>query len=101
MTDIEENKIDLEKTQVSAVHDQERLAEEDGRAQKSWLYRVWVCSRSRLMLMSQTTSWFQIIQVSVAAFCIPGMYNAMSGTGGGGNVDREYLQCLGRLQLTL
>jgi hypothetical protein len=42
-------------------------------------------------LRSQTTSWFQIIQVSVAAFCIPGMYNAMSGTGGGGNVDRESL----------
>jgi len=103
MTDIEDNKIDLEKTQVSAVHDQERLAEDDARAQKSWLYRVWVRTLwlDIHMLMSQTTSWFQIIQVSVAAFCIPGMYNAMSGTGGGGNVDRESLQCLASLQLTL
>ena len=42
MADIEDNKIELEKTQVSAVHDQERLAEEDERAQKSWLYRLWV-----------------------------------------------------------
>lgn len=50
MTDIEDNKADLEKTQVSAVHDQERLAEEDERAQKSWLYRIWVhsCDRSAL-----------------------------------------------------
>jgi hypothetical protein len=46
MIDIEDNKTDLEKTQVSAVHDQERLAEEDERAQKSWLYRVWVRSCS-------------------------------------------------------
>jgi hypothetical protein len=44
MTDVEDNKTDLEKTQVSAVRDQERLAEEDERAQKSWLYRVWVRS---------------------------------------------------------
>jgi hypothetical protein len=51
---------------------------------------IFVIGLLRTPLRSQTTSWFQIIQVSVAAFCIPGMYNAMSGTGGGGNVDRGF-----------
>ncbi|KAK8864115.1 hypothetical protein IAR55_001361 [Kwoniella newhampshirensis] len=47
----------------------------DDRASKSWAYRFY------------TTAWFQIILTSVVAFCCPGMYNAMSGMGGGGNVD--------------
>jgi len=37
-----DNKVDFEATQIAAVHDQERQAEDDERAQKSWLYRVWV-----------------------------------------------------------
>lgn len=62
---------------VVVVDDVERLPEDDDRASRSWAYRTW------------TNSWFQIFQIAIAAFCMPGMYNAMSGTGGGGNVDRE------------
>ncbi|ORY31999.1 major facilitator superfamily domain-containing protein [Naematelia encephala] len=32
-------------------------------------------------------SWTQIILVSVACFCLPGMYNAISGMGGSGQLD--------------
>lgn len=35
------------------------------------------------------SAWSQIILTSFVAFCLPGMYNALSGLGGGGNVDRE------------
>ncbi|RHZ62510.1 hypothetical protein CDV55_105156 [Aspergillus turcosus] len=34
-----------------------------------------------------THSWFQIILISVICFCCPGMYNALSGLGGSGQVD--------------
>ncbi|ORY24451.1 hypothetical protein BCR39DRAFT_581746 [Naematelia encephala] len=47
----------------------------DDRAGKSWFYRTY------------TTAWFQIFLTSFVAFCCPGMYNALSGMGGGGNVD--------------
>ena len=40
--DIDDPKTDFEATQVSAVYDQERLTEDDERAHRSWLYRVWV-----------------------------------------------------------
>jgi len=45
------------------------------RASKPWAYRVY------------TSSWAQIILTSLVAFCLPGMYNALSGMGGGGNVN--------------
>lgn len=32
-------------------------------------------------------SWAQITLVSFACFCLPGMYNAISGMGGSGQVD--------------
>lgn len=32
-------------------------------------------------------SWTQIVLVSVACFCLPGMYNAISGMGGSGQLD--------------
>lgn len=34
-----------------------------------------------------TDPWFQIILISVVCFCCPGMYNALSGMGGSGQVD--------------
>jgi hypothetical protein len=39
------------------------------------LYRFWV------------NSWSQIVLVSIACFCLPGMYNAISGMGGSGQLD--------------
>ncbi|CAK39218.1 putative MFS transporter [Aspergillus niger CBS 101883] len=34
-----------------------------------------------------TNSWFQILLISFICFCCPGMYNALSGLGGSGQVD--------------
>ncbi|EEA26296.1 hypothetical protein TMatcc_005438 [Talaromyces marneffei ATCC 18224] len=34
-----------------------------------------------------TNSWFQIILISFICFCCPGMYNALGGLGGSGQVD--------------
>ncbi|KAL5361996.1 major facilitator superfamily domain-containing protein [Aspergillus floccosus] len=34
-----------------------------------------------------TNSWFQIVLISFICFCCPGMYNALSGMGGSGQVD--------------
>ncbi|KAJ5411026.1 uncharacterized protein N7487_005385 [Penicillium crustosum] len=43
---------------------------------RSTLYKIW------------TDSWFQIILISFICFCCPGMYNALSGLGGSGQVDQ-------------
>ncbi|RSH93071.1 hypothetical protein EHS25_007424 [Saitozyma podzolica] len=59
----------------AVVSDREAQVVAEDRAGRTWAYRVW------------TSAWFQIFQTSVIAFCCPGMYNAMSGMGGGGNVD--------------
>ena len=32
-------------------------------------------------------AWTQIVLVSVICFCLPGMYNAISGMGGSGQLD--------------
>jgi hypothetical protein len=50
-------------------------AERASLAAHPWLYRVWV------------NSWTQIVLVSIACFCLPGMYNAISGMGGSGQLD--------------
>jgi MFS family permease len=34
-----------------------------------------------------TDPWFQIVLISMVCFCCPGMYNALTGMGGGGQVD--------------
>lgn len=34
-----------------------------------------------------TGSWTQVILVSFCCFCLPGMYNAISGLGGSGQLD--------------
>ncbi|EAW07097.1 putative MFS transporter [Aspergillus clavatus NRRL 1] len=34
-----------------------------------------------------THSWFQIVLISMICFCCPGMYNALTGMGGSGQVD--------------
>ncbi|GFZ43475.1 hypothetical protein JCM24511_01195 [Saitozyma sp. JCM 24511] len=44
-------------------------------ATKPWWYRFGV------------NSWTQIVIVSFACFCLPGMYNAISGMGGSGQLD--------------
>lgn len=31
--------------------------------------------------------WFQVVTIAFVCFCCPGMYNALTGTGGGGQVD--------------
>jgi hypothetical protein len=49
-----------------------------GRAQlatKPWWYRLGV------------NAWTQIVTVTFACFCLPGMYNAISGMGGSGQLD--------------
>ncbi|KAJ5583122.1 hypothetical protein N7535_001742 [Penicillium sp. DV-2018c] len=43
---------------------------------RSTLWKLW------------TNSWFQIILISFICFCCPGMYNALSGLGGSGQVDQ-------------
>lgn len=76
----------------------------DDWASKSWLYRLYVCTRVILVMSRgvrdirgaslrarQSRGWTQIILTSLIAFTLPGMYNALSGIGGGGNVDRESL----------
>ncbi|KAE8372397.1 major facilitator superfamily domain-containing protein [Aspergillus bertholletiae] len=46
------------------------------RRQRSLAYRVW------------TYPWFQIGLISLICFCCPGMFNALTGIGGSGQVDQ-------------
>ena len=50
-------------------------AERASLAAHSWWYRFGV------------NSWTQIVLVSFACFCLPGMYNAITGMGGSGQLD--------------
>ncbi|GIK05045.1 hypothetical protein Aspvir_009144 [Aspergillus viridinutans] len=60
----------------SEIH-QDDAAVESGQVsrQRSLPYRIY------------THSWSQIILISLICFCCPGMYNALSGLGGSGQVD--------------
>ncbi|KAE8388703.1 hypothetical protein ETB97_011906 [Aspergillus alliaceus] len=47
-----------------------------GGTQRSKLYRIY------------SYPWFQIVLISLICFCCPGMYNALTGLGGSGQVDQ-------------
>jgi hypothetical protein len=68
-TDID-NKTEFEPTQVSAVHDRERMAEDDERAHKSWIYRVWVITFVGYLKQTNVTDYLLVSDHSGLVGCI-------------------------------
>ncbi|KAJ5327670.1 Major facilitator superfamily domain general substrate transporter [Penicillium brevicompactum] len=55
---------------------QDREDGDDGPSNRSTIHKIW------------THCWFQIILISFICFCCPGMYNALQGLGGSGQVNQ-------------
>ncbi|KMP02427.1 DUF895 domain membrane protein [Coccidioides immitis RMSCC 2394] len=46
-----------------------------------------VTSPASWYMITYSNAWFQVVLISFICFCCPGMYNALTGLGGSGQVD--------------